>query len=144
MQIPGLNQTYGGANGVSLGEEISFSVYNDTKPVVAADTTGTRRLQSEDQADKVDVVLNAASNSTAPANATTPIQAAVQPKNATNATQPKSNKLVMASTAAKNFKFTNSNTEFKTYKQPVVKKAFPNMGLTEGGTLLELSGAWFD
>lgn len=75
MPIPGLNQTYGGANGVSLGEEISFSVYNDTKPVVAEakESTGSRRLQSEDQIDKVDVVLNAAANSTAPANTTLPI-----------------------------------------------------------------------
>ena len=51
---------------------------------------------------------------------------------------------MLASTTARSFKFTNSDTEFKTYKQPVVKKVFPNMGLTDGGTLLEISGAWFD
>ena len=43
-----------------------------------------------------------------------------------------------------NFMFSNSNTEFMTYTQPVVKKVFPTMGLTKGGTPLELSGAWFD
>jgi hypothetical protein len=39
----------------------------------AKESTGSRRLQSEDQIDKVDVVLNAAANSTAPANTTLPI-----------------------------------------------------------------------
>ena len=42
------------------------------------------------------------------------------------------------------YMFSNSNTEFLTYTQPVVKKVFPTMGLTKGGTPLELSGAWFD
>jgi len=76
LPIQGLNQTYGGANGVSLGEEISFSVYNDTKPLAEA-TTGSRRLESEEskavksffgnKGNKVDA------NSTTPANATEPV-----------------------------------------------------------------------
>ena len=34
------------------------------------------------------------------------------------------------------YMFSNSNTEFLTYTQPVVKKVFPTMGLTKGGTPL--------
>jgi hypothetical protein len=58
--------------------------------------------------------------------------------------QPISSRLILASSNSPSYKFTDSFTEFKTYRQPVVKKVFPNIGLTDGGTMLELSGAWFD
>jgi IPT/TIG domain len=58
--------------------------------------------------------------------------------------KPQSTRLVLASSNSPNYKFTDSYTEFKTYRQPIVKKIFPNIGLTEGGTAIELSGAWFD
>lgn len=60
------------------------------------------------------------------------------------ATQRPKEQLVLASSNTPNFKFTDSYPEFRTYKNPQVKKVFPNIGLTEGGTILEVSGAWFD
>lgn len=43
-----------------------------------------------------------------------------------------------------NYIYSNSLVEFYYYKNPVVKKVEPTSGLTEGGTKVELSGAWFD
>jgi len=34
--------------------------------------------------------------------------------------------------------------EYYYYKQPVVKKVEPTSGVTDGGTPIEISGAWFD
>jgi len=76
--------------------------------------------------------------------ASTPVVAVNTTTVPATAPKPISTRLVLASSNSPSYKFTDSYTEFKTYKQPVVKKVFPNIGLTEGGTLLELSGAWFD
>ena len=38
----------------------------------------------------------------------------------------------------------SSDVEFYFYRQPIVTKIEPSSGLTAGGTLLELTGAWFD
>jgi hypothetical protein len=42
------------------------------------------------------------------------------------------------------YSYSNSFVEYYYYKQPVVKKVEPKAGLTRGGTLIEVSGAWFD
>jgi hypothetical protein len=41
------------------------------------------------------------------------------------------------------YQFSDSKVEFYYYKSPVVKKTEPSIGLTRGGTRIELSGAWF-
>ena len=112
-------------NSISLGEEIDFTVEK---------TTERRMLEDEP---KVEVALSQPANSTETAAAQNQTSTAAPSK-------PTSNKIVLASTNAPQYKFTNSQTEYKTYKNPVVKKVFPNIGLTDGGTLLEVSGAWFD
>ncbi len=40
--------------------------------------------------------------------------------------------------------FTESPVEYYYYHQPVVAKVQPTQGLTDGGTPIEISGAWFD
>ena len=42
------------------------------------------------------------------------------------------------------FLFTESSVEYYYYRQPVVVKVQPSSGLTQGGTPIEVSGAWFD
>lgn len=39
--------------------------------------------------------------------------------------------------------FSNSFVEYYYYETPVIKKVEPKSGLTKGGTLIEISGAWF-
>lgn len=43
-----------------------------------------------------------------------------------------------------NYYFSNSLVEYYYYKNPVVTKIEPTSGLKEGGTPIEVSGAWFD
>ena len=38
----------------------------------------------------------------------------------------------------------SSNQEFYFYRQPVVKKIEPTSGLTDGGTVIDITGSWFD
>ena len=40
--------------------------------------------------------------------------------------------------------FTESPVEYYYYHQPIVQKVQPKLGLTTGGTPIEISGAWFD
>jgi len=42
------------------------------------------------------------------------------------------------------FKMSTTKLEFYYYRQPIVKKIEPLLGLTEGGTPLSITGAWFD
>lgn len=134
-KIPNLKQVHGGMNSVTIGEEIDFTVE------APAANTSRRILEGEDtEQEPVDTpaALNVTtSNSTETAKPVTNTTSTAPAK-------PGSSSLVLAGSNTPNYKFTNSLTEFKTYKQPVVKKVFPNIGLTDGGTLLELSGAWFD
>lgn len=41
------------------------------------------------------------------------------------------------------YQYSSSFVEYYYYKQPVIKKVEPRSGLTRGGTLIEISGAWF-
>jgi hypothetical protein len=38
----------------------------------------------------------------------------------------------------------SSNLEFYFYRQPFVTKIEPTSGLTSGGTVMAITGAWFD
>lgn len=41
------------------------------------------------------------------------------------------------------YQYSTSFVEYYYYKNPVVRKVEPSSGLTRGGTLIEVSGAWF-
>lgn len=41
------------------------------------------------------------------------------------------------------YQYSDSKVEFYYYQQPVTRKVEPTIGLTRGGTKLEISGAWF-
>ena len=41
------------------------------------------------------------------------------------------------------YQYSDSKVEFFYYQQPVTRKVEPTIGLTRGGTKLEISGAWF-
>lgn len=38
----------------------------------------------------------------------------------------------------------SSVSEFFYYRQPFVKKIEPTSGLVDGGTIIDVTGAWFD
>lgn len=42
------------------------------------------------------------------------------------------------------FKLSTTTLQFYYYRQPIVKKVEPLLGLTEGGTPISITGAWFD
>jgi len=130
------SSSLGGPNSITLGEEIDFTV--EQTPADSAPSSG-RRLQ--DAGANTTPSSSIGSYSTGSIN-TAPLQ--TSNTTATTPTKPVTQQLVLASANTPNYKFTDSYPEFKTYKNPVVKKVFPNIGLTEGGTVIEVSGAWFD
>lgn len=131
QKIPGLTQIHGGMNSITIGEEIDFTVESPQ--------SSRRLLEDDEEAPTVANATEPAATNTTSTNSTN-----VMTTNSTTPAKPVSSSLVLASSNTPNYKFTDSDTEFKTYKNPVVKKVFPNIGLTDGGTILELSGAWFD
>lgn len=38
----------------------------------------------------------------------------------------------------------SSNLEFYYYRNPFIKKVEPNSGLVTGGTIIDVTGGWFD
>ena len=57
---------------------------------------------------------------------------------------PISTQPAIVGTPGDRYLFTESPVEYYYYHQPVVKKVQPTIGLTTGGTPIEISGAWFD
>lgn len=117
-------------NSITIGEEIDFTVEQ---------SPASRRMLQDEETPEI-----AGNSTTAEASTNSTATVATNTTKSSEPVKPVSSTLVLASSNNPSYKFTDSFTEFKTYKNPVVKKVFPNIGLTDGGTLLELSGAWFD
>lgn len=88
---------------------------------------------------------NTNTNTTAPVTTTTPSTPTISAGMQLNLLKdPISTQPAIVGTPGDRYLFTESPVEYYYYHQPIVKKVQPTIGLTTGGTPIEISGAWFD